>query len=47
MKDQRNDRCGLLHMDDQEKVKDLLTDAHIIFVILARIFLNEPDSFIV
>lgn len=42
-----NDRCSLLHMDDQEKVKDLLTDAHIMFVILARIFLNEPDSSIV
>ena len=47
MKEKRNDRCGLLHMDDQEKVKDSLTDAHIMFVILARIFLNEPDSSIV
>lgn len=40
MGEKRNDRCG---MNAQEKVKYLLTDAHITFVILARIFLNEPD----
>lgn len=44
MKEKRNDRCGLLHVHSQERVKNLLTDAHITFGILARIFLNEPDS---
>lgn len=45
--ERRNDRCDLLHMHDQERAKDLLTDAHIMFVILAQIFLNEPDSLVV
>lgn len=40
----RNDRHGLSHMHGQERVQDLLTDANIMFVILARIFHNEPDS---
>jgi hypothetical protein len=44
MKEKGNDTCGLLHMHGQETVKDLLTNVHIMCVILARIFLNKPDS---
>lgn len=47
MREKRNDRCGLLPVHGQERAKDSLTDAHIMFVILAQIFLNEPDSPIV
>lgn len=43
----RNDRCGLSHMHGQERVQDLLADGHVAFVILTRIFPNEPDSPIV
>lgn len=47
MREKRNDGHGLLHRCGPEKVKDLLTDAHIMFVILAKIFLNKTDSPIV
>ena len=44
MGEKRNGRC---RVHAQERVKRLLTDAHIMFVILARIFLNKQDSPIV
>lgn len=34
-------------MHGRGRVRDLLTDAHVVFVVLARILLNEPDSPIV
>lgn len=45
---QKGEMIGVVYyIGMAEGTQDLLTDAHIMFVILARIFLNEPDSLIV